>query len=207
MPMQPNPLPFVFILLFLAWDEAALAATYKWVDEKGVTHYGDTIPPEYRDRANTEINQGGVVIKRNGAITPEMLKAKEEELSKKQQEAEVKRRDALLIKTYSSVQEIDLARDRNLQQVEQVIKDMASRLNAVQADLDAIRKQAEDYTRANTPAPNQLKSDIAVMEQNKRDLEIALSQKRKEADDIRARFEAEKKRYIELTQDTPVPRK
>ena len=36
--------------------------TYKWVDEHGVTHYGDSLPSEYSQREQTVINKQGVVV-------------------------------------------------------------------------------------------------------------------------------------------------
>jgi hypothetical protein len=32
---------------------------YKWVDEQGVTHYGDRIPPEYASQEQHVINSTG----------------------------------------------------------------------------------------------------------------------------------------------------
>ena len=36
---------------------AARGATYKWVDEKGVIHYTDKIPPEASDKGRTVPNR------------------------------------------------------------------------------------------------------------------------------------------------------
>ena len=39
---------------------AALAGKlYKWVDENGVTHYGDAIPPEYSKQTHDVLNEQG----------------------------------------------------------------------------------------------------------------------------------------------------
>ncbi len=199
----------VALLLFFAMPGVpALATMYKWVDENGVTHYGDSIPPEYRNRANIELNQRGVILKKNDpALTPEQIKAKEEELAKRKQEKERNRRDAVLLGTYSSAEEIDLARDRNLRQIEQVIKDTQTQLKSVQADLEANRKHAAAYTRENQPVPDGLKMDIETLEKTNQDLQVAIIQKRGEAEELRARFEEDKKRYIELTQSAPTSAK
>ena len=37
---------------------------YKWVDEQGITHYGDHIPPEYAAQEQHVINSQGVEISR-----------------------------------------------------------------------------------------------------------------------------------------------
>ena len=197
------------MMLFGIPGFSAFAATYKWVDEHGVTHYGDSIPLEYRDRANIEMNKRGVILKKNDpALTVEERKAKEAELAKQRKQAtEQKRKDTILMNTYSSVEEIDLARDRNLQQIELIIKNIQEQKKAVQADLDARRDLAEAYSQVNKPVPEGLLQDVEALEKNKQDLETAIAQKRKAADEIRARFEQDKKRYIELTQSAPAASK
>ncbi len=71
---------------------------YKWVDEKGVTHYGDSVPPEYSKQESTILNRKGVEIGRIAAQrTPEQLaeeaRAQEELIRKKQH-------DSFLLTTY-----------------------------------------------------------------------------------------------------------
>ena len=58
----------------------AQSAMYKWVDENGRTQYGDRIPEKYQTKGNQEISKGGLITKKNdAALTPEQLKAREEE--------------------------------------------------------------------------------------------------------------------------------
>ena len=204
MPLKPLRIfrNVALLLLFAMPGVPAFAVTYKWVDENGVTHYGDSIPPEYRNSANIELNQRGVILKKNDpALTVEERKAKEAELVKqRKQETEQKRKDTILMKTYTSVEEIDLTRDRNLQQAERVIQDTQTQLKSVQADLDESRKHAATYARENKPVPDGLQYDIETMEKNKQELELVILQKRTDAEELRARFEEDKKHYIELIQ-------
>ena len=197
------------LLLFLAMQGVpTFAVMYKWVDEHGVTHYGDSIPPEYRNRANEEMNKRGVVIKKNDpALTPEQIKARDDALAKRKQQREENRRDAVLLGTYSSVEEIDLARDRNLNQIELVIRDTQTQLKSVENKLNVTRTNAASYARDRQPVPDALQQDIDTLERNKQDLELAILQKRSDAEEMRARFEEDKKRYIELTQGAPAPAK
>lgn len=196
------------VLLLLMPGSPAFAATYKWVDENGVTHYGDSIPPEYRDRASTEMRKDGVIIRRNSpTLTPEQRKAQEAELVKRKEEMEEQRRDSILLKTYTSVDEIDLARDRNLQQIELSIENAKAQLKTLHGDLDASRKQAKAYTLNEQSVPEQLQADIEYLERNTQNMEVDILQKRTEAKQIRARFEEDKKRYIELTQSAPATSK
>ena len=48
----------------LAASGTTRAAMYKWVDERGVVHYTDKMPPEAVDKASVELNKQGVPINR-----------------------------------------------------------------------------------------------------------------------------------------------
>ena len=104
----------------------ARAAMYKWVDEKGVVHYTDKMPPEAVDKANVELNKEGIPIKRTDkALTPEQRRAIEQEAERAKETAraqeEIARRDRALVSSYTSEAEIDLARNRSLQTINNVI--------------------------------------------------------------------------------------
>ncbi|MGH8716321.1 MAG: hypothetical protein ACREUI_06255, partial [Burkholderiales bacterium] len=107
---------------------------------------------------------------------------------------------AVLLGTYSNAEEIDLARDRNLRQIERVIKDTQTQLKSIEDQLKTSRDNAAAYKRENKPVPEGLQMDIETLEKTKQDLEVAILQKRADAEELRARFEEDKKRYIELTE-------
>ena len=50
------------------------AVTYKWTDEQGIVHYGDSIPPQYAQKERTVLNSRGVEVRKLDAQkTPEQL--------------------------------------------------------------------------------------------------------------------------------------
>ena len=50
--------------------------TFKWVDDEGVIHYGDHIPPEYADKPKQRLNDQGVAVEHlEGKKTEEQLAA------------------------------------------------------------------------------------------------------------------------------------
>ena len=72
----------VALSVALAFGASSLhaAGLVKWVDDKGVTHYGDSIPPEFASRGTTELSKQGIVIKKtDAALTAEQRKAQEEQ--------------------------------------------------------------------------------------------------------------------------------
>ncbi|MGI9233647.1 MAG: DUF4124 domain-containing protein [Woeseiaceae bacterium] len=89
---------------------------YKWVDEHGVVHYGDSIPAEYRDLPKDVVNDYGVAVDHlEGKKTPEQLEAERIE-QERVKEIELRRRaDQALLATYLSVDEILMHRDRRVE--------------------------------------------------------------------------------------------
>lgn len=120
----------------------AEAKLYKWVDENGTTHYGETIPPNYANR-NTQTLEKGRLQERESARE----KPGKNSISLSRDEEQARRRDNALINTYSSEKEIDLARDRNLQQVEARTNSFSVLLKSAQENLVSLQQEAEKMTK------------------------------------------------------------
>jgi len=196
---------FSLLLILLASFPAVAGKLYSWVDEQGKTHYGNVVPPQYAQQGNTELDKKGAVIKKTDpALTPEQRKAKEDELAQQKEEEkkklEQKRRDKALLNTYTTEKEIDLVRDRNLQQGELQLQSMELRAKQVQPRLDQARKRAGDLAAKKRPLPPDLQQEIEEAEKEMQRLQEMIKQRRMEMDAIRARFEDDKKRFRELRQ-------
>lgn len=181
----------------------AAAKMYKWVDDKGTTHYGETIPPEYANKDRTELNKAGRVVDKKEVLTPEERRAKELEDIKKREDEEValgqKRRDKALLNTYSSVKEIDLARSRNLQQVEARLNSISSQLKMAGDNLAGLQKEADGYTSTSKQIPASLQEDLQESQARLTKLKQDMEKSRAEKATVEARYDAEKTRYKELT--------
>ena len=195
---------FVLLIFSLACTASlAGAAVYKWVDEKGVTHYGDRIPPEYVNRGNTQLDKSGVEVNKIApTLTPEQIKAREDELAKKRevakQEAEQARKDKLLLDAYSSEREIEQVKNRNISVIDNVIKGTQRRVDELRS-----RRQLLDKEKAALDAQQKPMSAIQQREQKAIDselpaLEKQLEQKNREVETLRAKYDADAKRYREM---------
>lgn len=125
---------------------------YKWVDEDGVTQFGDSIPPEYRDLPKDVVNEHGVAVDHlEGKKTPEQLEA--ERLAKEKEQAiELRlRADRALLATYLSVDEILMHRDRRVELfqaqarvTELYLRNLDRRLQKLRADAEKFQPYSED---------------------------------------------------------------
>lgn len=195
----------VILISGLLIQPAAAAALNKCVDDKGRTQYYDkTLPPECQGKATVEMSSRGVVKKKTDA--PEGPMSAEEQAKRKLEEQkaiDAKRRDTALLSTYTTEKEIDLARDRNVQPVELTIKGIEPRLKTAQARLEGLRKQATDAEKAKSPTLASIKEDAVSSEKEVKRLQDELANRQKDLENIKARFEADKKRFLELKQGKP----
>jgi len=181
----------------------AMAKLYKWVDKKGVTHYGETIPPEYADRDRAVLNKSGRTTEITKVLSPDELKAQrlteENEIAKKKAALELQRHDKMLTSTYSNVNEINLARNRSLQQVKARITNHNAQLEMANKNLLTLNQEVKSYTKEKKDIPAPLKDDIkrskARINKLKQNLDKSLAEKAA----VEARYDADKARYRELT--------
>jgi len=194
---------FAALITGIAFSLPVAAKMYKWVDDKGTTHYGETIPPEYANKDRSELGKSGRVIEKKEVLTPEERRASEQADTKKRADEEIalerKRRDKALVNTYSNEKEIDLARNRNLQQIEAHINSINSQLKMANDNLLAFQKEAEALTKAGKKIHPSLQEDLKESQARLARLQQDMEKAKAEKATLDARYDADKARYKELT--------
>ena len=179
------------------------AKMYKWVDDQGTTHYGQTLPPEYAGKDRQILNKSGVIIKTQEVLTPEERRAKESEVNKirtDEEEARDRRRyDKSLTDTYSSVDEIELSRSRNLQQVDARINSINSQLKIANNNLLGFQRDVDNLNKSGGNIPASLQDDLKEAQERVQHLQQDLDKYKAEKQAVQARYDADKTRYKELT--------
>ena len=200
---------FVTAALLAASPTALLAATsgsdkplYKWVDEKGVVHYGDSIPPQYAKKERTILNRQGVEVGRLDAEKTDAERALD--AARDRASSDARHRDQVLLTTYVSVQQIEQLRDQRLDLLEGQVKVTAQYLDTLQgrlADLQARSLFYRPYSANDGagPMPDALAEDLVRTIKEIRQQERNLEGKRAEQGALRERFQSDIQRYTELT--------
>ena len=179
----------------------ATAATYKWVDEKGVTHYTDKMPPEAVNKSNVELNREGIPVKKTApAVTPEQVKAREAEAERArqgaQQEQAQARKDRALLDSYTTEADIDLARNRSLTIIENTLQSAeASRVRLVKRRDELL---ASKQSLAGKPVPPNLERDLATAETDLARQDDFIARKKQEQVAVAARYDSDKLRWQAL---------
>lgn len=125
---------------------------FKWVDENGVVHYGDSIPAQYRDLPKEVVNDYGIAVDHlEGKKTPEQLEAERIEQQRVQAIELQRRADQALLATYLTVDEILMHRDRRVELfqaqarvTELYLRNLDRRLQKLRADAANFQPYSED---------------------------------------------------------------
>jgi len=194
------------IVLLLALLPAAgrLAAeqkdlqTYRWVDEKGVVHYGDRVPPQYASQERSILNRQGVVTGHVEAQkTPEQLAleaVRNAELLKQQQH------DYFLLTTYTSTNDIEQLRDLRLGQIraqraaaEQYVHGLYERLISLQTRAMLFKPYSPRPEARRMP--DDLAEDLVRTLNEMQTQRSALKTKLQEETSLRSEFQADIDRF------------
>jgi hypothetical protein len=174
---------------------------YKWVDDQGVTHYGDRIPPEFASQEQHIINSQGVEINRLEAQkSAEQLAAEEQ---KKVDTEQRQNRDRNLLSTYVSVQEIERLRDQRLNLLMEQITVTNQFLDTLNGRMKKLRVSSMRFRPYNSdekapPMPDQVAEDLVRLAIDIHTQEQNLRQKRGEESTMRKQFESDIGRFKEL---------
>ncbi len=190
---------FCYVLLTLMVTSilnVAQAKVIKWVDEKGVTHYSDSLPTKYTGHSTIELSERATVIKHNKPIS-----VVDEQAGSEKQEQDKK--DKALLGSYSSAQEIDAARDRNLQIDLATVQTLNQQKQVTEIRGAAYIKTSDTLTKQKKPLPANLVTDLATYKADLAKIESKITENKTRMEQTKQRYEAEKARYISLKSSEP----
>ena len=175
--------------------------TYRWVDDKGVVHYGDMVPPEYARQGRSELNSQGVSLREY----PRQLSS-EEAAAAQQTAAEVNKRkqhDQFLLTTYTTARDIEQLRDERLALIDGQMEIARGSIASVSQRLTTLERRVrtfKPYSSATNARllPDKLAEEVVRALQERRSLQEALASRETEKLQMRAQFDTDLVRYREL---------
>jgi Domain of unknown function (DUF4124) len=175
--------------------------TYKWVDEKGVTHYGDSVPAEYSQREQRVLNEQGLEVQKRQA---ELSPAEAAERAKKQKEESQRRQhDMFLLSTYPSTREIESVRDTRLDQINGQVSAAEAYIASLTTRVDGLKQRSKMFAPYNTSpgarrVPDDLAEEMVRALSELRTQNAALANRRAEAQAVTEQFDGDIRRFKEL---------
>ena len=161
-----------------------------WTNSEGVRECGNAVPPEYAQQGHQELDKSGMVKKETERAKTDEKLAEAKRLEKEQAEkdklaAEQKKKDDILLQTFSSVEDIERARDERVTQLEASIKLTQQRSQKIQEDLDKRIKKAAAAERAGKTPSEALLNDIESLKRQIKNNDKFIEGKRAEQEVIK----------------------
>lgn len=178
----------------------AQAKLYKWVDENGEIHYTDKVPPQAASRGHTELNQRGLTVEQvEAAKTAEEL-AREEELKRLRSEQESllreqKAKDATLLRTYRTEDEISMTRNGKLASIDAKVNVMLNETKSLKEKLSKLQTEAAAMELSGKKPDESLTEQI---DKTRRRIEAAYTEmvrREQEKEVVNADFDRDLARY------------
>ncbi len=163
-----------------------------WHNEDGIRECGDRIPPKYAQGASEEFSDSGILLKKN-------QRAKElNQINQDQQKANREKADKLLLNMFSNVSEIDSARDKKIDQIDQEIRLIETRLQKLIENQNKIRTVLDSSNSKNQKRIERLNKDILSTEIQIEQSTEFIREKEAERKLILRKYAKDSKRFIEL---------
>lgn len=192
--MQKISIIIIFSLLTISNIAAAEGKKIvKWVDSKGVTQYGDKLPASAAGRNSAEMNTQGMVVKKN------VISDKSSAL-KDQQKLDQVRKDNILLASYTNAEEIDLAKERNLQLDKAALQALTQHKASITNSTARNNKLADSFKARKKPLPAYLQDELKLSKVKIANIDKQLAQRNLSIAATNARYTDEKKRFMELKQ-------
>lgn len=193
-----------FIITVLGGAGSVVEAKIKcWKNSEGVRECGNFVPPAYAQQGHEEKSATGVTVESTGrAKSIEELQAEQTAAAKKAATALLVReqaaKDRVLLDTFSSEDDMLLARDGQLSHLKSQVKLTESHIEKLQNSLDKLIQKAADHERRGSKLPEKLIGDIDSLRKQIRDNGTFIETKHQERVDILEKFEANIARFREL---------
>jgi len=174
------------------------AQTYRCIGKDGKKYYQQSLPAACAGQPIEQLDAQGRVVKRIDAPSsaPEREKSQADADDRKREAAakEEGRRNRAVLATYANEAEIDQARSRALKDNVAAIKSIEERMSGLKLRQDQLAKEL-GAKGGQAKAPPKLAEDMRNAEFDMKTQQELMAVKKKEADQINARYDEDKKRY------------
>lgn len=204
---MPRRVALIIAVLCLGALDLAIAADtaklFRWVDDNGVVHYTDQIPPNQVDKGHAELNPQGVRVEQvpPAQTLEEIQRERELERLRAQQERLVdqqKAADRVLLRTFRSVDDLLMAREGKLAAIDVVIAVARGNIRRQQEWLRNLRTDAANLERAGKPVPQHLSEGISKTERYIRESYATIVDREQQKEGVRQDFDRDLKRFRQL---------
>lgn len=192
---------FILSTLTLLLSQPVMAAKFKcWTNNEGVKECGSYVPAEYSQKRIETRGEGGRVVEveeraKNKAEIAEIERLKKLKEIEDAKLAEQKKKDDILLQTFSTERDINMLRDSKVNVIDGIITVTNSNNKALNKKLEKLQKKAANIERRGKKPPKAILDDITTIENRLKKNTNSIKAKREEQEVIRKKFAADLKHF------------
>lgn len=197
------------VLLGICGSASAAANLYCCLDAGGKQVCGDILPQACYGRAYREVGATGRTTRTVEApLSAEQRAQRAAEEARRQADEAVlrerQRQDQALLNTYGSEKDIEMMRARALDEVQKSILAAQAKIVELRAKHKKFENEAEFYKKK--PLPVDVQKGLRDVDAEIKAQEQLIESKQREIETIRAKYDDDRRRYLELSRRVPPPR-
>ncbi|MFO7858750.1 MAG: DUF4124 domain-containing protein [Ectothiorhodospiraceae bacterium] len=180
---------------------------YRWTDEDGNVHYSDSLPAEKAADARDIYDRTGRLLEEvDAALSEEERELKRqrerqeeraEELRRQEQQAQAEY-DRMLRRTYTSVSELEEARDERVANLRASVDLAQRRVERYQEELERLREDAARQERMADGNPEPVYERIEQLEERVTKQQDFIERRQADMEEVRTEFASHIERFREL---------
>jgi len=185
-------------------SQPVMAAKFKcWTNNEGVKECGSYVPAEHSQKKIETHNESGRVVKVEERAKTEVELTEIKRLAKFQaiedaKIAEQKKKDDILLKTFSRERDINMLRDSKINVIEGSITVTNNNNKALKKKLEKLQKRAANFERRGKQPHKNILNDIKEIENRLSKNKVAIESKQDEQQLIREKFDKDLQRFRTL---------
>ena len=193
------------ICLILASPELSAREIKCWQGHDNIRECGTVVPPEFSQQRIEILNEQGVVIKvmsaaKTKAELAEIARLKKIEQKKQQRITEQKRKDNILLQTYTTEKDLIIDHKDKTTAIKSIIDITNSNTHSLQKNLGRLQKRAADYERSGQSMPEILTRDMDNLLRQIKDNDEFIAKKQQAMIALSKQFDVDLARYRLLKQ-------
>lgn len=195
---------FILGISSLLFTQPSFAAKIKcWTNNEGVKECGSYVPSEFSQKRIETRSESGRVVKVTKRAKTKAELAEIERLAelKKIQDAKIaeqKKKDDILLKTFTRERDINMLRDSKINVIEGIITVTNSNNKALKKKLEKLQKKAANIERRGKKPPANVLEDISEIGNRISKNNKSIGAKRNEQKTIKAKFAKDLKHFKKL---------
>lgn len=195
---------FILGISSLLFTQPSFAAKFKcWTNNEGVKECGSYVPPEFsQKRIETRSDSGRVLeVKERAKTKAELAEIDRLAELKKIEDAKIaeqKKKDDILLKTFTRERDINMLRDSKINVIEGIITVTNSNNKALKKKLEKLQKKAANIERRGKKPPANVLEDINAIGNRIGKNNKSIEAKREEQKTIKVKFSKDLEHFKKL---------